>query len=128
MAVVFRLAVSPPAILAQEGCKEELEAVRRRLYKLSSALESAAFYDGHYFATGFASGSCKTLFCSDQACAVVLGEKCRQSLRARPAMEAVGIDCFALAAHLGWDIYPIGKMASPEKIPSSFLMGLVLVG
>jgi predicted metal-binding protein len=127
-AVVFRSAVSSPAITAQEGHKEELKTLRRGLYGLTSALESAAFYDGHYFAAGFASGSCKTLYCRDQECAVVSGERCRQSLRARPAMEAVGIDCFALTARLGWVIYPIGKTASPDEIPSSFLMGVVLVG
>jgi predicted metal-binding protein len=127
-ALVFRLAVPPSVIVPDEERKKDLKAVRRQLYAMVSSIESAAFYDGHYFATGFASGSCKSLYCSEQECAVMAGEKCRQNLRARPAMEAMGIDCFALSAGVGWEIYPIGKSASPDRIPAAFLMGLVLVG
>ena len=32
-------------------------------------------------------------------------------------MEAVGIDCFALAAALGWDIYPIGQLGDRRAGP-----------
>jgi predicted metal-binding protein len=128
-AVVFRLAVPPTDIAAdEEKSGPQLKAVRHRLHQLVSTLESAAFYDGHYLAAGFGSGSCKSLYCSAQRCAVLAGDKCRHSLRARPAMEAAGIDCFALSIALGWPIYPIGKSARPESIPAGFLMGLLLVG
>jgi predicted metal-binding protein len=126
-AVAYRLSVDPAVIVAGADNKEQLKAARRSLYDMTAVIESAAFYDGHYFATGLACGNCKTVYCSDQDCAVLMGEKCRQSLKARPAMEALGIDCFALAVRLGWEIYPIGKSARAEDIPASFLMGMVVI-
>ena len=53
--------------------------------------------------------------------------KCRLSLRARPSMEAVGVNCFRLATELGRQIYPIGSDAKADSIPFGTLMGLVLV-
>ena len=43
-------------------------------------------------------------------------------------MEAVGIDCFALADLIGWEIYPIGSSATAEEVPAGALMGIVFVG
>lgn len=126
-ALVFRVPVGPEVIVRDPDRKKDLQAIRRSLYKLVAALESAAFYDGHYFATGFASGSCKSAYCSDLDCAVLMGEKCRRKLMARPAMEAVGIDCFALADSLGWEMYPIGGSVPATSVPAGFLTGLVLI-
>jgi predicted metal-binding protein len=55
------------------------------------------------------------------------GEKCRFSLRARPSMEAVGIDVYRMVASAGWDIYPIGSNATPTDIPKGTLAGIVIV-
>jgi predicted metal-binding protein len=90
-------------------------------------LESDAFYDGHYLSVGFGAGSCKSTFCHDRDCTVLRGEKCRLALRARPSMEAVGIDCYRIATELGWDIYPIGSDAKPACMPHGTLMGLVMI-
>ena len=97
------------------------------MFHIANSIESAAFYDGHYLAVGFGAGSCKSTFCYNADCTVLRGEKCRLSLRARPSMEAVGIDCYRLATELGWEIYPIGSDAEAEGLPHGTLMGLVLI-
>lgn len=94
----------------------------------SENVERAASYDGHYFAARFASGNCKSLCCCDPDCGVLKDEKCGQKLRARPVMEAVGPQCFALSDTLGREIYPVGKSAAAAGVPAIFRMGMALVG
>jgi len=53
---------------------------------------------------------------------------CRFVLRARPSMEAVGIDVFKMVASAGWDIYPIGGDARACDVPRGVLAGIVIVG
>jgi predicted metal-binding protein len=86
------------------------------------------FYDGYYLAVGFGAGSCKHTLCSQQeSCAALEGKKCRFTLRARPSMEAVGIDVYKMAAEAGWEIYPIGSGAKAEDVPKGTLAGIVVV-
>jgi len=127
-AVALRLDVAPEAIVRDRATIMERVAAYKKVFSIVSAVESAAFYDGHHLALGLAAGSCKSTFCHDVDCAVLAGQKCRHNLIARPSMEAVGIDCFALAASLGWDLYPIGSSATAERVPSGALLGLVFVG
>jgi predicted metal-binding protein len=126
-AVVLKVDVRPQAIVRDRETIEERVAAYKTVFRLVGAVESAAFYDGHYLAAGFGAGSCKSTFCHKSACAVLTHEKCRHNLIARPSMEAVGMDCFALASSLGWDILPVGSSASAECVASGLLMGLVLV-
>jgi predicted metal-binding protein len=126
-AVVFKLEVAPEIIVRDKATIVERVNAYKSVFEIVNKLESAAFYDGYYLSVGFAAGSCKSTFCHDQECTVLSGMKCRLSLRARPSMEAVGIDCYRLATELGWDIYPIGSAAQAPCIPSGTLMGLVLV-
>ena len=79
------------------------------IFKILSEIEAMAFYDGYYYATGFGSGPCRSALCGGAACAMLNGEPCRHPLEARPAAEAVGIDSFATATKLGWDIFPVGQ-------------------
>jgi predicted metal-binding protein len=125
--VVLRINVRPQAIVLDRETIEERVGAYTAMFRLVSAIESAAFYDGHYLAVGFAAGSCKSTYCHKLPCAVLAHEKCRHSLMARPSMESVGIDCFALAASLDWDIRPIGSSARAECVTSGLLMGLVLI-
>lgn len=100
----------------------------RKTYELISKIEAEAFYDGYYLAMGFACGPCKIVFCRDVECsALALGEVCRFPLKARPSMEGVGIDAFAMAAKVGWDVYPIGFSISPSAVPCGSSLGLVLI-
>jgi predicted metal-binding protein len=87
-----------------------------------------AFYDGHYLAFGFGAGSCRHTFCGqEETCRAMQGDRCRFALRARPSMEAVGIDVYKMVASAGWDIYPIGSGAKPPDIPKGTLAGIVIV-
>ena len=99
-----------------------------RLFDIVNEIESMAFYNGHYLAFGFAAGSCRHTFCSQQeSCQAMEGKRCRISLRSRPSMEAVGIDVYKMAAAIGWDIYPIGSNAKPEEISKGTLAGIIII-
>jgi predicted metal-binding protein len=128
VAVVLRLDVSPEVIVRNRETKEERVKAYESVFSMVSALESAAFYDGHYLSAAFASGSCKSTLCPQHECAVLAQQKCRHNLVSRPSMEAVGIDCFRLATALGWDIYPIGSSASAAQVTVGTLLGILFVG
>ena len=96
-------------------------------YQICSKLESLAFYDGYYFAMGFAGGPCGPYFCGNQECAALESNGCRHPLKARPSMEAMGINAFEMAFKVGWEIYPVGKCLQPEDVPHGIKLGLVLI-
>ena len=68
--------------------------IRRIVHKV----EAKAFALSYRFATGFIAGSCT--LCAKCA-AINSNEPCRHPFRARPSMEAVGIDAFKTAEHAG---------------------------
>jgi len=125
--VAFRLEVPPGVIVRERATISQRVAAYQKVFDIASSLESAAFYDGYYLAVGFAAGSCKSTYCHDKPCAVLDGDKCRNALRSRPSMESVGIDCYRLAAELGWEVFPIGSGAKADCIAHGTLMGLVLL-
>lgn len=127
-AVVYRLDVPAAVIVRDRQTIHERVEAYKKSFSMAGALESAAFYDGHYLSVAFASGSCKSTYCFDLDCAVLGKQKCRHNLVARPSMEAVGIDCFALAESLGWEMYCIGSSASADMVPAAALMGILFVG
>ena len=126
-AIVFNMHVAPEVIVREKATIKQRAGAYVTAANIVDAIESAAFYDGHYLAVGFAAGSCKSTFCYNAECAVLTGQKCRRALKSRPSMEAVGIDCYRLATSLGWQIYPIGSDAKAQCVPYGLLMGLVLV-
>ncbi|KKK91201.1 hypothetical protein LCGC14_2715330, partial [marine sediment metagenome] len=117
-AIFFTIDVPSEVIIRDKATIKERVAVYRKVYKIVSDIESAAFYDGYYLAFGFAAGSCRHTFCGlEDNCLAMEGKKCRFSLRARPSMEAVGIDVYRMIAQSGWDIYPIASNAKAEEVP-----------
>ena len=126
-AIFFKLNVKPEVIVRNRETILERAGAYRKIFEIVSAIESMAFYDGYYLATGFAAGSCKSTYCYKVECSVLKGERCRHELKVRPSMEAVGIDAYKLATSVGWDVYPIGSNCDPQDIPKGSLMGLVLV-
>ena len=115
-------------LLKRDRNDKERKAAFRSILDIVSKLESAAFYDGHYLAVGFSAGSCFSSLCDPKlGCQVLKGEKCRFPLKARPSMEAVGLDVYNLIASSGWEVYPYGSDANPEDIPVVNLAGLVLI-
>jgi len=126
--VAFGLQIPAEVVVRDKATIQARVEAYKKIFEVASAVESAAFYDGHYLSVGFAAGSCKSTYCFDKPCAVLNREKCRLQLRARPSMESVGIDCYRIAVELGWEIYPIGSSAAACCLPHGLLMGLVLVG
>jgi predicted metal-binding protein len=127
-AVLFTLEVPPGVIVRDKTTIKERVAAYQQVYKIVNEVESAAFYDGHYLAFGFAAGSCRHTFCGQQeGCQAMEGKRCRFALKSRPSMEAVGIDVYHMVAQAGWDIYPIGSDAKPEDMPKGTLAGIVIV-
>lgn len=108
--------------------RKDANAHRRKIYEITSKLESLAFYDGYYFAMGFGAGPCKSAFCEKLECqALKPGNSCRFPLKARSSMEGVGMDVFGMAARMGWDIYPCGAGVSPEDVPLGRRIGIVFI-
>ena len=66
--------------------------------ELISKIEAAAFNLGYRFAAGFSGGTCKLC---DECVAKQPGESCRHPFKARPSMEAVGIDVLKTAEKAG---------------------------
>jgi predicted metal-binding protein len=100
-------------------------------------LEKTAFYDGFYKAFGFGGYPC--IWCEHQHCVAEEAEgvvdesyrrKCRHMDLVRPSMEAAGIDVFATARNIGWELKPIPcKNMEYGKIVHSRIhsVGLVLI-
>jgi predicted metal-binding protein len=112
-----------------------------KIGEVVSRVEAEANYIGYYLATGFKGGPCGFcgLFAEDYVaewflekkppfkCAVLNNEVCRHYLKSRPAMEASGIDSFATARNVGWEMWVIMPETDSTKIPCSQWIGLVLV-
>ena len=127
-AIFFTIDVPPEVIIRDKATIKERVDVYQKVYKIVSDIESAAFYDGHYLAFGFAAGSCRHTFCGlEDNCLAMEGKKCRFSLRARPSMEAVGIDVYKMISQSGWDIYPIASNAKAEEVPKGTLAGIIII-
>lgn len=127
-AVFFIKEIPAEVVVRDKATIKERVAAYQNVYKIVTEVESAAFYDGHYLAFGFGAGSCRHTFCGlEEECLALQGKKCRFALRARPSMEAVGIDVYKMATQAGWDIYPIGSNAKPCEMPKGVLAGIVIV-
>jgi predicted metal-binding protein len=88
-------------------------------------LERQAYKDGYHLAMGFGGGSCKDYLCRGVICQYMDSGRCRFPHRARPAMEAVGIDVIDLINRVGWEAYPL--MGDPDLIPCAVTIGIVFV-
>ena len=80
-----------------EGLKES----QNRFAHLMTDLERAAFKLGYRYAAAFSGGEC--VLC-DECVGQGSGEACRHPFKARPSMEAVGIDVVATAEAAGLSV------------------------
>lgn len=119
----YRLAVAFRLPSPQGGLEQEKEALEK-LYRLVSILESACFYKGYHLALGLASGNCRDVFCpSERRCqATIQGKSCLHPNKARPSIEACGLDAAAIAASLGKS-----RSTSRSRQGALELLGLVFV-
>ena len=126
-AIVFKANFPSDSMVTRDKKSKQSLEDRRLINDIASIIESAAFYDGYYFATGFSDGSCKLYLCGELSCQALKGGGCRQQAFARASMEAVGIDVYRLATLLGWDVYPIGRSIQVDMVPHGLRVGLVLI-
>ena len=126
---IFLMLKVPAAEVAGSDAREKWLSRPSQIknQEIVSKLEAEAFHNGYHLALGFSVGSCKTAFCPEQECSALKGERCRNALRARSAMEAVGMDAYVMAANVGWDIYPIGRSTPAVDVPHGLRLGLVLI-
>ncbi len=79
----------------------------KKLHELVNRGEKMAFEGGLHFATGLIGGCCR--LCDE--CVAVAGEtKCRFPFKARPSMEAMGVDVFSTLRRAGLPVagLPVG--------------------
>ena len=88
-----------------------------KYHELINKIEAAAFNLGYRFAAGFTGGPC--ILC-DECVTKQPGEPCRHPFKARPAMEAMGIDVFKTAEKAG-------VTANAPAMNEIVVYGLVLV-
>jgi predicted metal-binding protein len=125
----FSLPMPSSGIQKKYGDKELKQVVEDKAYLAEMAragrdmgeamgkLERDAMLRGYRFAAAFGGGPCRLC---DECVALTGGLKCRNPWKARPAMEAVGIDVFQTAKNAGL----------PFEIPAKenpVLIGLLLV-
>lgn len=119
--------VCPPFTPSPEQMRKVLDAYRRAILihcepeadvkAIVADLEQSIFLRGAWKAFGLGAGPC--YFCKD--CAVEEGS-CRFPERARPSMEACGIDVFSSVRKAG---FPIEVVRSTRQCPNYY--GLILV-
>jgi len=90
---------------------------RNKLHQIVCSLESQCIETGHYFAAGFIGGACPLC---DTCVGTKSGLPCRHPFKARPAMEAMGIDVMSTVAKAGLHL-SFGRNAARSWI------GLVLL-
>jgi predicted metal-binding protein len=129
-AVLFKCDVGPLEEYAP-GRGKTKEEKRRVLsfHKQSSevvyALERQAYKDGFHLAIGFGGGSCKDYLCQGMICQFLDSGRCRFPHRARPAMEAMGIDVIDLVNKTGWQSYAL--LDDLSKVPCAISVGIVFI-
>lgn len=127
-AVFFTMDVPSGVIVRDKRTIKERIGVYLELLKIVNRIESLAFYDGYYLSFGLSAGSCRHSLCAQQeSCAALETGRCRFSLRARPSMEAVGLDVYQMATRQGWDIWPIGSDCQPDQVAKGSLAGIVVI-
>ena len=89
--------LAAPALEYAHALRDNME----RLYEIISQIESICLKEGYSFAAGFSAGGC--LLC-DRCVGIESGLPCRHPFKARPSMEAMGIDVVATAKRVGLHI------------------------
>ena len=129
-AILFKCDVQPIEAYAPKkgGTKEE----RRRVLSFHEQsgevvyqLERQSLMDGYHLAMGFGGGSCKDYLCKGITCQFMDSGRCRFPHRARPAMEAMGIDVLALVNHAGWQAFALPN--DPTGVPCAITVGIVFI-
>ncbi len=84
----------------------------KKLYEFLVELEGTIFKDGFYKAFIFLCGPC--MICPE--CAIRKAEPCKFSIKARPCMEACGIDVYQTARNNSFPIQPLREMTETNNL------------
>ncbi len=127
-AILFALEVIPVDHFAVRSVERHAAADwTRKSFEIVGTLETLAFGSGYYLAMGFAQGSCRKALCGQEKCLLLGGGNCPYPLKARPSMEAVGMDVYGLVTKVGWEIYPIYRSVNPAEVSRALSVGIVFV-
>ena len=88
-------------------------------------LERQAYKDGYHWAMGLGGGSCKDYLCQGMICQFLDSGRCRFPQRARPEIEAMGIDVMELVNQAGWSAYAL--LDDLSSVPCAITVGLVFI-
>jgi len=111
-AVLIKVDIPPDGLTVEPGdldkpqtpTTEYLSIVREaklKLHEIVCQVESMCVRSGYYFAAGLVGGSCSLC---DECVGIESGLSCRHPFKARPAMEAMGIDVVATVRKAGLDL------------------------
>jgi predicted metal-binding protein len=117
-------------LIGFQGTTENILQHHMKMNKVIHKLEKAAFFKGFVKALGFATGTC--LFC--KKCIIqeeslkgmpaeVARRYCRHKNKARPSLEAVGIDVFSTVHNAGLEI----EVITENNIEKMKHFGLILL-
>jgi len=120
--VIFLKIDLPTEVMYSDQRRE----IGKLLHFIVIEVEKAAIELGLAKAMAFAGGSCKNLFCAEEArCNVLYGSgDCRNPDSARPSLSGFGINVNRLMKAAGWSR---GTLKSGNKAGMSTLCGLVLI-
>jgi predicted metal-binding protein len=97
-----------------KGWDQTYLVAKNTLDTIAARLEADAFKKGLKFATAFSAGKCTLC----EACAGV-GNRCRNPYKARPSMEAMGIDVGETARNAG---LPFNESASDRIVLNALVL------
>jgi predicted metal-binding protein len=97
-----------------KGWDQTYLVAKNTLETIADRLEAAAFKKGLKYATAFSAGKCTLC----EACAGV-GNRCRNPYKARPSMEAMGIDVGETARNAG---LPFEESASDRVVLNALVL------
>lgn len=104
--------------------------VAKRIHDISADIERRAVKIGFINSKGFAAGSCKMIFCKDEAKCLVLArnEICRFPDKARTSLSGIGVNFLELSRTIGWQFNKIIKDTKPDDVSMGMMAGMVLIG
>lgn len=126
-AILFKTDVPPEDFADISRYYPHGQKHQRKTGEIAAKIESQAFADGYRFAVGFGAGGCRDTLCNGGLCQMLDSGRCPHILRARPSMEAVGIDACDLINKVGWEMYPIYRTVEPGSVPCAISVGIVFI-
>ncbi|MGZ4933478.1 MAG: DUF2284 domain-containing protein [Halobacteriota archaeon] len=97
-----------------KGWEETYAVIKRKLDVVAERLEAAAFKGGMKYATALSAGKCT--LCDE---CVGTGNRCRNPYKARPSMEAMGIDVGETARNAG---LPFKESADDQVVLNALIL------